>query len=139
MVKEMISDGTGNAVELEGDGDGDTLEVSVYIQEYVFHKDLCLWFSTSECIGVCLCICFCTCVLQYEYDINEKADRVVLGRGTYGVVYAGSLSVLLRSKWGLLKEATIVFFTQQISLPLSPSPSLSLSIVKFIHKANRML
>ena len=28
MVKEMISDGTGNAVELEGEGDGDTLEVS---------------------------------------------------------------------------------------------------------------
>lgn len=27
MVKEMISDGTGNAVELEGEGDGDTLEV----------------------------------------------------------------------------------------------------------------
>lgn len=60
MVKEMISDGTGNAVELEGDGDGDTLEVSVcYIWvcgcvEYVFHNDLCLpltlWFSTSECI-----------------------------------------------------------------------------------------
>lgn len=27
MVKEMISDGTGNSVELEGEGDGDTLEV----------------------------------------------------------------------------------------------------------------
>ncbi|XP_013860798.1 mitogen-activated protein kinase kinase kinase 15 [Austrofundulus limnaeus] len=51
MVKEMISDGTGNAVELEGEGDGDTLE--------------------------------------YEYDIDENGDRVVLGRGTYGVVYAG--------------------------------------------------
>ncbi|KAL1006534.1 hypothetical protein UPYG_G00073530 [Umbra pygmaea] len=139
MVKEMISDGTGNAVELEGEGDGDTLE--------------------------------------YEYDINEKADRVVLGRGTYGVVYAGrdmsnqvriaikeiperdsrysqplheeialhkylkhrnivqylgsvsedgyikifmeqvpggSLSALLRSKWGPLKEATIIYYTRQI-------------------------
>lgn len=31
MVKEMISDGTGNAVELEGEGDGDTLEVSAKI------------------------------------------------------------------------------------------------------------
>ncbi|KAA8580554.1 hypothetical protein FQN60_013512 [Etheostoma spectabile] len=139
MVKEMISDGTGNAVELEGEGDGDTLE--------------------------------------YEYDTNETGDRVVLGRGTYGVVYAGrdvsnqvriaikeiperdsrysqplheeialhkylkhrnivqylgsvsengyikifmeqvpggSLSVLLRSKWGPLKEATIIFYTRQI-------------------------
>lgn len=31
----------------------------------------------------------CVCVLQYEYDTSETADRVVLGRGTYGVVYAG--------------------------------------------------
>ncbi|XP_028288631.1 mitogen-activated protein kinase kinase kinase 15 isoform X2 [Parambassis ranga] len=139
MVKEMISDSTGNAVELEGEGDADTLE--------------------------------------YEYDTNENGDRVVLGRGTYGVVYAGrdlsnqvriaikeiperdsrysqplheeialhkylkhrnivqylgsvsengyikifmeqvpggSLSALLRSKWGPLKEATIIFYTRQI-------------------------
>ncbi|CAL1596496.1 unnamed protein product [Knipowitschia caucasica] len=139
MVKEMISDGTGNAVELEGELDGDTLE--------------------------------------YEYDTNENGDRVVLGRGTYGVVFAGrdlsnqvriaikeiperdsrysqplheeialhkylkhrnivqylgsvsedgyikifmeqvpggSLSALLTSKWGPLKEATIIFYTRQI-------------------------
>ncbi|XP_068603984.1 mitogen-activated protein kinase kinase kinase 15 [Brachionichthys hirsutus] len=138
-VKEMISDGTGIAAELEGEGDGDTLE--------------------------------------YEYDSNETGDKVVLGRGTYGVVYAGrdlsnqvriaikeiperdsrysqplheeialhkylkhrnivqylgsvsdngyikifmeqvpggSLSALLRSKWGPLKEATIIFYTKQI-------------------------
>lgn len=27
MVKELITDGSGNVVELEGEGDGDTLEV----------------------------------------------------------------------------------------------------------------
>lgn len=27
MVKELITDGSGNAVELEGEGEGDTLEV----------------------------------------------------------------------------------------------------------------
>ena len=26
---------------------------------------------------------------QYTYETNEKGDKVVLGKGTYGVVYAG--------------------------------------------------
>ncbi|XP_039103315.1 mitogen-activated protein kinase kinase kinase 15 [Hyaena hyaena] len=139
LVKEMISNTMGSALELEGETDGDTLE--------------------------------------YEYDHNAKGDRVVLGKGTYGIVYAGrdlsnqvriaikeipekdsrysqplheeialhkylkhrnivqylgsvsedgyikifmeqvpggSLSALLRSKWGPMREPTIKFYTKQI-------------------------
>lgn len=27
--------------------------------------------------------------LQYDYEYTEAGDRVILGKGTYGVVYAG--------------------------------------------------
>ncbi|KFW68111.1 Mitogen-activated protein kinase kinase kinase 15, partial [Pygoscelis adeliae] len=139
LVKEILSDAVGSSLELEGEIDGDTLE--------------------------------------YEYDYDENGDRVVLGKGTYGIVYAGrdlsnqvriaikeiperdsrysqplheeialhkylkhrnivqylgsvsedgyikifmeqvpggSLSALLRSKWGPMKEPTIKFYTKQI-------------------------
>ncbi|XP_074850086.1 mitogen-activated protein kinase kinase kinase 15 isoform X2 [Carettochelys insculpta] len=139
LVKEILTDAVGNALELEGEIDGDTLE--------------------------------------YEYDYDENGDRVILGKGTYGIVYAGrdlsnqvriaikeiperdsrysqplheeialhkylkhrnivqylgsvsedgyikifmeqvpggSLSALLRSKWGPMKEPTIKFYTKQI-------------------------
>lgn len=29
------------------------------------------------------------CVLQYDYEYDEHGERVVLGKGTFGVVYAG--------------------------------------------------
>lgn len=29
------------------------------------------------------------CLLQYEYDYDVNGDRVVLGKGTYGIVFAG--------------------------------------------------
>uniref|UniRef100_A0A674J3E3 mitogen-activated protein kinase kinase kinase n=1 Tax=Terrapene triunguis TaxID=2587831 RepID=A0A674J3E3_9SAUR len=139
LVKEILTDAVGSALELEGEIDGDTLE--------------------------------------YEYDYDENGDRVILGKGTYGIVYAGrdlsnqvriaikeiperdsrysqplheeialhkylkhrnivqylgsvsedgyikifmeqvpggSLSALLRSKWGPMKEPTIKFYTKQI-------------------------
>ncbi|XP_029141822.1 mitogen-activated protein kinase kinase kinase 15 [Protobothrops mucrosquamatus] len=139
LVKEILTDAIGNTLQLEAEIDGDTLE--------------------------------------YEYDYDENGDRVILGKGTYGIVYAGrdlsnqvriaikevlekdsrysqplheeialhkylkhrnivqylgsvsedgyikifmeqvpggSLSALLRSKWGPMKELTIKFYTKQI-------------------------
>ncbi|XP_067401097.1 mitogen-activated protein kinase kinase kinase 15 isoform X1 [Emydura macquarii macquarii] len=139
LVKEILTDAVGSTLELEGEIDGDTLE--------------------------------------YEYDYDENGDKVILGKGTYGIVYAGrdlsnqvriaikeiperdsrysqplheeialhkylkhrnivqylgsvsedgyikifmeqvpggSLSALLRSKWGPMKEPTIKFYTKQI-------------------------
>ncbi|XP_005871041.1 PREDICTED: mitogen-activated protein kinase kinase kinase 15 [Myotis brandtii] len=139
LVKEMITNEVDNTVELEEDTDEDTLE--------------------------------------YEYDLDMNGNRVVLGKGSYGIVYAGrdlsnqlriaikeipekdfrnsqslhneialhknlkhrnivqylgsvsengyikifmeqvpggSLSSLLKSKWGPIKESTLKVYTKQI-------------------------
>lgn len=44
-----------------------------------------LWGSALSCVFLILLLC----LFQYEYDHNAKGDRVVLGKGTYGIVYAG--------------------------------------------------
>lgn len=33
--------------------------------------------------------CHILLILQYIYESNENGDKVILGKGTYGVVYAG--------------------------------------------------
>lgn len=52
MVKEMISDGTGNAVELEGEGDGDTLEVSLvrFSVNIYLNYFICLFLFEDVCV-----------------------------------------------------------------------------------------
>uniref|UniRef100_A0A8C0T7H0 mitogen-activated protein kinase kinase kinase n=1 Tax=Canis lupus familiaris TaxID=9615 RepID=A0A8C0T7H0_CANLF len=137
--------------------------------------DFQIYFSTEDQL-VCFLILL-LCLLQYAYEHDANGDRVVLGKGTYGIVYAGrdlsnqvriaikeiperdsrysqplheeialhkylkhrnivqylgsvsedgyikifmeqvpggSLSALLRSKWGPIKEPTIKFYTRQI-------------------------
>lgn len=34
--------------------------------------------------------------IDYEYEMSEKGERIVLGRGSFGVVYSGIESVTRR-------------------------------------------
>uniref|UniRef100_A0A4W4HFD2 mitogen-activated protein kinase kinase kinase n=1 Tax=Electrophorus electricus TaxID=8005 RepID=A0A4W4HFD2_ELEEL len=66
-------------------------------------EDFQIYFCTEmhckRCV-LCVCVCVCVCVcgagglgvgvhMQYDYEYDEHGEKVVLGKGTFGVVYAG--------------------------------------------------
>uniref|UniRef100_A0A8C1KD53 mitogen-activated protein kinase kinase kinase n=1 Tax=Cyprinus carpio TaxID=7962 RepID=A0A8C1KD53_CYPCA len=52
-------------------------------------EDFQIYFCTElHCKRYAMLICVLVC-LQYDYEYDEHGERVVLGKGTFGVVYAG--------------------------------------------------
>uniref|UniRef100_A0A4W4HFG5 mitogen-activated protein kinase kinase kinase n=1 Tax=Electrophorus electricus TaxID=8005 RepID=A0A4W4HFG5_ELEEL len=58
-------------------------------------EDFQIYFCTEMHCKRCVCTCVCVCVhcdseaLEYDYEYDEHGEKVVLGKGTFGVVYAG--------------------------------------------------
>lgn len=71
----------------ETECESEALEVLYYVK---YKKKI--WNAKTLCFvdgvvnSVCVCVHVC---LQYDYEYDEHGDRVVLGKGTFGVVYAG--------------------------------------------------
>lgn len=61
-------------------------ERSVYSLTFLFHLVVA---HESPHTGADTDGCHLGLILQYIYETNENGDKVVLGKGTYGVVYAG--------------------------------------------------
>uniref|UniRef100_A0A8C4GMU1 mitogen-activated protein kinase kinase kinase n=1 Tax=Dicentrarchus labrax TaxID=13489 RepID=A0A8C4GMU1_DICLA len=59
-------------------------ERSCFLYVHYNSDDFQLCFPSEYSGALCVCVCVC-----YIYETNENRDKVVLGKGTYGVVYAG--------------------------------------------------
>lgn len=45
--------------------------------------------TRSDGINLILLFDLMLFALQYDYEYDENGERVILGKGTYGIVYAG--------------------------------------------------
>lgn len=61
---------------------------------------------------------FLLCFQQYVYETDENGDNVVLGKGTYGVVYAGrDLSNQVRIAIKEIPEKDSMYEKQMLYFP----------------------
>lgn len=59
------------------------------LQKATIFLDALVRSTGSDGINLMQLFHFMLFVLQYDYEYDENGERVILGKGTYGIVYAG--------------------------------------------------